>query len=278
MGRNSNDDRSDSMNPNNDAYSASENNRNNQTSSYDDDDDYTSLQPSRSPPHIFQGYQRRSTTAQEPVARDVSVSVEIGYPAARVQSLYLLCLLEKNKAERKIKVDSLTVDKAIREAQALWDAGGAIYMALYDKESVFFERSKVAAVPPEISKELSYLGDLQSLIALSQKYLDSARRALDKCLGQSESHQVAMCIKEFGSWKAAHDVLRLEMDEKIQSINNRGFELTQASVHDAVLNAKSAEKANASSKWIRDFQQGKVHLDTFLDAIQSRQQILDIQF
>ncbi|MBC3917101.1 hypothetical protein H8L32_06410 [Undibacterium sp. CY18W] len=38
MGRNSNDDRSDSMNPNNDAYHASEANRNNQIGAYDDDE------------------------------------------------------------------------------------------------------------------------------------------------------------------------------------------------------------------------------------------------
>lgn len=278
MGRNSNDDRSDSMNPNNDAYAASENNRNNQSSSYDDDDDFTSIQPSSSPQHIVQGFQRRDATVQEPVAKDITVSVEIGYPAARVQNLYLLCLLEKNKAEKKIKVDALTVDSAIREAEALWDAGGTIYMALYDKETVFLERSKVGAVPPEIAKELSYLGDLQSLIDTSHKYLKSARHAMDSCLGQSESYQVAMCIKEFGSWKAANNVLRLEMDEKIQSINNRGFELTLTSVTDAIVNAKSAEKASASAKWIRDFQQGRVHLDTFLDAIQSRQQIVDIRF
>lgn len=39
MSRNSNDDRSDSMNPNNDAYHASEANHHNQIGAYDDDDD-----------------------------------------------------------------------------------------------------------------------------------------------------------------------------------------------------------------------------------------------
>ncbi|BBB70216.1 hypothetical protein UNDYM_5963 (plasmid) [Undibacterium sp. YM2] len=38
MSRNSNDDRSNSMNPNNDAYHASEANRNNQIGAYDNDD------------------------------------------------------------------------------------------------------------------------------------------------------------------------------------------------------------------------------------------------
>lgn len=39
MGRNSNDDRSDGMNPNNDAYHANEANHHNQIDAYDDDDD-----------------------------------------------------------------------------------------------------------------------------------------------------------------------------------------------------------------------------------------------
>lgn len=271
MGRSSNDDRSDSMNPNNDAYSASEENHRNQTGSYDDDDDIDDFIQSHpmlsSTTSYCRGLQHEELTVKE-------VNVTFAMPE-RIGNVFL-CLVQQDQIEKRIKVDTTNLDTAINEARVLWSRGTLAFLALYGKESIYFEKSNVSVFPCDISNSLSYIGDMEGLIKIADKYLKSARISLDKCLGQSESHNIAMCIKEFGSWKAACDALRYEKNQRVQDIYKQGIEIPEESIQEAILAAKISLKVAGCVKWIRDFQQGKIQSDSIIDAFQIREKICDI--
>lgn len=272
MGRSSNDDRSDSMNPNNDAYSASEENHRNQTGRNDDDDELIQSHPlfSSTPSH-YQAPQQK-----EPTVKETNLSVVISSVPKGIGNVFLY-LVQQNQTEKKIKVDTTDLDTAINEARVLWDSGAFAFLALYGKDHTYFEKSNVSEFPCDISNKLSYIGDMEELIKIADKYLKSARIPLDKCLGQSENHNMAMCIKEFGSWKAAGDALRYERNQRLQEIRKQGFKISEESIQEAVLAAKIALKVTVCAKWICDFQQGKIQSDPLMDAFQMREKICDIK-
>jgi len=268
MGRTPNDDRSDSMNPNNDAYWASETNRLDQTGGGDDDDYYDNddrhchtpppfeVKPSATPMPI---------TTSEP-DDEVVVSVFLGPP--HVKGLYLTYAHEKKHRGRNIKIDSPTIDAAIHDVQALWDKGGLFFVALYDQNSIYFEKFKTRIFQANISNELSALGDFQKLVQVADKELSNARRALDKHLGQDGRHEVSSSIRIYGAYKAANNALHSELAQKIQDLNERGIQVSQESLSELALDARMSLEADASAKWIRDFQQGRIRLDPLTMAFQ----------
>jgi hypothetical protein len=263
MSRTPNDDRSDSKNPNNSAYWASEANHRHQTGGDDDDyDDRQSYWTSHGVAVVSSG--APAPLVKEQPERVVSVSCE--FARSGVRDLHLVFVPEKGHKERNIRVDSPSIDEAIRDALVLWEGGGIAFMALYDRQSVYLEKLRENRFSADITRELASLGELQQLARIADEHLHSARRSLDKCMGKSDSHGVATTIREIGAWKAARDALHDEVAQKISGLNDRNIEIDEETLQDLSHAAKLALQAEASAGLVRDFQQGKTKADPLVGA------------
>jgi len=275
MGRTPNDDRSDSMNPNNDAYWASEANHQNQTGGWDDDDGDYALTDGSHTPAASRANPPASITAGGRTL-DVSVSCVIESPR-RVEGLSFIYLEETKQREQKINVDSPSIEAAIQDAETLWNKGGIAFLALYDRKSIYLEKSRNSVFEADVINTLSALGDFRQLVQITDKDLSIARRALDVHLGQNSSHDASMRIRHFGSCKAASNALHEEMAQRIQELNKQGMQVTLESLAELAWRAKLSLKAEASATWIRDFQKGKVRLDPLSNIFPNYRKISDIR-
>jgi len=258
MSRRPNDDRSDSKNPNNSAYWASQSNHAKQTGAgadYEDED--------FSPAHIV----RSSVGAQQPLtSQPRAIEVYVTSPVRMtVRGLNLLCISERKSQERHIIVDSPSIDDAVREAQVLWDAGGWSYLALYEEAKeggrVHLELCGDVLVPDAFVKEVCALGDLNGLVRMTEGGVAEARRALDSCAGRERSHGVMAAIKEFGAWTAALDALQIELNDKLAGLAERGLDLSHHPLDELAASAKRGLLAATSAARIRSPKRGFTDAD-----------------
>jgi len=264
MSRRPNDDRSDSKNPNNPAYWASESNHANQTGAdtdYDEED--------FSPPRIVTS---GPDTVQPLVLKSPAIEVCITSPVRMtVRGLNLLCISERNSQERHIVVDSPSIDDAIREAQALWDAGGWSYLALYEEAKeggkIYLELRGDVLVPDALVGDVCALGELSRLVRMAQGGVADARRILDNCAGLERSHGVMGAIKEFGVWKAALDALQAEFDDKRGGLSARGLDLTEQTLDEAAASARRGILAGKGAARIRAPKRGFTDADLCMSII-----------
>jgi hypothetical protein len=235
MARSPNDDRSDSKNPNNSAYHASQENHARQTGSadYDDDDDWT-------PPVRMQSI---SSPGVQPAVRAVPRVLEVTVTSpvrTMVKGLYLLWIGRQGRSERSVQVDSPSVEEAMREVQAWCESGDLAYLVLYDKEKVHFEYKEEVAFDAGLAENICAIGDLYGLVRIAEGCLGNARKSVDACLGQERSHSVMATLRELGCWKAAVDELRSELLVKLAALAKRGFVLAEEHLPEISAQAKRA--------------------------------------
>lgn len=274
MGRTPNDDRSDSKNPNNDAYWSSDANQEQQTGGADEDE----------PEYIAS--QTRPMSNQIPVPHAAAPQIVpdhdlkrpgvIGKALSPLPSLYLKCLLENKLRERTIKVDTVNIEAARNEAQALWDEGGFVFMALYNKHALVMEKSQLGDISHDLATELAALGELQELIETAESHRHSARKGLAVVDSIRDKQSFYRSVQTFGTWAAATTALRTELAEKIVSLQARRYPITEASVAVSAEVGKRYLKTKACLRWIGDFQSGKIKLDPMYDAFDKAEPIMAI--
>lgn len=194
-----------------------------------------------------------------------------------VDGLYFVYHLEKHGREHTFKVDSATIDDAIRDALAFWGEGNCTYVALYDDKTLHFEKAKDCPWPGDLCDELSSMGDLHGFISEADKLQRAERQAIDRCVKQTSRYDIRHPIKDFGAARAAYDALRQELARRLDELNARGVTLTTDAVPNAAMLAKQTLKASACRTWISDYQQGRINLDPFTSAFGFRQKISAIK-
>lgn len=272
MGRSSNDDRSDSMNPNNDAYWASESNRENQLGI--DDDDYDDS-PCRSSGGYVSYY--AAPVAPTPVSKVVDVEVVCPPPPERVQGLYLLTVA-KDEKQRRIKVDAGTVEEAINDAKAIWDRLPLAYIALYDKENIYIEESRSKRFSQEVVQSIAALAELEKLISLAASKTRAGRRSLDGDIGSRYGqHMLERSLESYGSCYAALQGLRAERVEKIEALRARGYSVSEETALEFGQEGRLTQVVQANAQWVRDFQSGKAQIDPLVEAFSRPDRILNVK-
>ncbi len=273
MSRHPNDDRSDSKNPNNSAYWASQSNHRNQTGGDDDYDD-----GGFSPPRTFGlAEQAKRSPAPKPSPIEVFVTSPV---RTCVHGLYLLCISDNATREQRIIVDSPTIDEAVSDAQALWEGGGWSYLALYEegKEGgkVHLECRSDALVPDSLVEQVCTLGALNKLVRMADAGVANARRALESSTGNESRQSVLAAIKEFGACKAARDGLHGELTDKLTALAARGLHLSEQSLDEAVASASRGRLASQSAERIRAPQRGYTSADLLI-AVAGAQKIASLR-
>jgi hypothetical protein len=272
MARSPNDDRSDSMNPNNAAYDASERNRANQIGASDDDDYDDS--PGRSSGSYFSYYPDPIAPASAP--RVTEVELIIPPLPVRVQGLYLL-IVSKDEKQRRIKVDAGAIEEAVNDAKAIWDRLPLAYLALYDKENIYIENSRSKRFSPDVVQSIVELEELEKLISLASDNVSSARRSLNSDTWRYGQQGLGRFLESYGSCYAALQGLRAERSERIEELHARGYTVTEKTAREFGQEGKLTRVVDANAQWVRDFQSGKATIDALSDAFYRPERILNVK-
>lgn len=272
MARSPNDDRSDSMNPNNDAYLASESNRANQIGANDDDDDDS---PRRSSGSYFSNYSAPIVAASPP--RVMDVEVVIPPPPVRVQGLYLL-IVSKGEKQRRIKVDAGTIEEAVNDAKTIWDRMPLAYLALYDKKNIYIEESRSKRFSLDLVQSVAALAELEKLISLASSKTNSARRSLNSDIGSRYGqHALEQFLERSGSCYAALQGLRAERSERIEKLRASGYSVSEETALEFGQEGRLTQVVDANAQWVLDFQSGKAQIDPLVEAFSRPERILNVK-
>ncbi|KAA0998622.1 hypothetical protein FVF58_43640 [Paraburkholderia panacisoli] len=272
MGRTPNDDRSDSMNPNNPAYDASESNRLNQIGANYDDDDYSPGGPSGL---SFSYYSEPMAPASPPVVEELELIV--APQPVRVSGLYLL-IVSNDEKQRCVKVDAGAIEEAVKDAKTIWDSRHLAYLALYDNKNIYLERTRSKQFSPDVLQSSIELDELEKLILFASSEIRSARRALNQVAGSPDGqHAVARFLRRYGASYSALQGLRAERSERIEDLRARGYEVSGETAGEFGHEGKLAKVVDANAQWVRDFQSGKADFDPMVRAFSRPERILDIK-
>jgi hypothetical protein len=273
MGRSSNDDRSDSMNPNNDAYWASEENHRNQTGYYDDDESVSSAtQSSTSPKLTIQSFPLESSGP-----RIMDVEVVCPPIPVRIRGVHMLAVGE-NGEMRRFKVNAPSIEEAVNDAANLCKAKPLTYFAVYDREVIYFEHSKAKFYPTEVRQAMEYLEKLEQLIHEAGRNTAGWRRDLDKDV-QIEGRQIGHFhanLEKFGGSLAAEQCFRAEREERLQALRALGINATVENAKEIGKEGRMARLLSAWPQWVRDYQAGKAKEDAVIEAMLPSLRIMEI--
>jgi hypothetical protein len=273
MGRSSNDDRSDSMNPNNDAYWASEENHRNQTGYYDDDESGSSTaQSSTSPKLTIQSFPHEPG---EPRIMDVEVVCPA--PPVRIRGVHMLAVNE-NGEMRRYKVDASSVEEAVSDAANLCKIKPVTYFAVYDRESIYFEHSKAKFYPTEVRQAMEYLEKLEQLIYEAAFIVAGYRRELVKEVqieGRQNSHFHTK-MEQFGGAVAAEQSFKAEREERLQALRALGINATVENAKEIGKEGRMARVLSAWPQWVRDYQAGKAKEDAVIEGMLPSLRVMDM--
>jgi hypothetical protein len=272
MARTPNDDRSDSMNPNNSAYDASESNRLNQIGAYDDDDDDLQVSSSGS------SFSYCSQPIEPAIGTQVmELEVIVPSPPVRVHGLNLLVISNNGKA-KAIKVDAGSIEEAVDDTTTIFHEEQVAYVALYDKRNIYVELTRSKQFAPDALKSLPELHQLEELIAFAAKRFSSARSTLNSAAESSSGRQaLGRFLESYGSCYSALQGLRAERSERIEELRAKGSNVTEETAPELEREAKLSEIVTAKAQWVRDFQSGKVRLDAIGDVFTRTERILDVK-
>lgn len=273
MARTPNDDRSDSMNPNNPAYDASESNRANQIgANYDDYDD--------DPPTRSTGSSLSYAPAPiEPTSPPRVVKAEPIIPPrpVRVQGLYLL-IVSNDEKRKCVKVDAGAIEEAVNDAKTIWDSRPIAYLALYDKKNIYIEQSRSKQFSPDVLQAIVELGELEKLISVASGRTGSARRSLNSNTGSRYGQRtLEQSLESYGACYSALQGLRAERSERIEALCARGYSVTEETAREFGQDGKLTQIVDANAQWVRDFQSGKAQIDTIADALYRPEFILEVE-
>ncbi|WP_153139310.1 hypothetical protein [Paraburkholderia agricolaris] len=271
MARSPNDDRSDSMNPNNPAYDASEDNRLNQIgANYDDYDDL----PARSSGLSFSYYSKQIEPASSPQV----VELEVIVPPQPVRVPGLNLLIVSNDGKRKsVKVDAGDIEEAVNDAATIWDSRPLVYLALYDKKNVYVERTRSKQFSPEVLRSIVELGELEELITLAADQTSSARRGLSDTESRYGRQAPVQALERYGACYSALQGLRAERSVRIEELHARGYGVTEETAQKFAQEGKLTQVVDASAQLVRDLQSGKTRLDPIAEAFSRSERILDVK-
>jgi hypothetical protein len=272
MARTPNDDRSDSMNPNNDAYDASESNRLNQIgASDDDDDDYAS--PRRTFGSSIWGYSQPAKPAASP--QEVVLEIVVKQPV-HVPGLYMT-IVSNDKKRRLIKVDAQTIEEAVGHAATVWDTKPVAFVALYDKENVYLEQSRSIPFSADVLKAILALEELEALIDYAADMTKRARISLNSASDSAYRQKPPPHLLEaYGGYYSALQGLRTERSERIEELRAKGCVVTDETVRELAQEGLLTQAADAGAQWVRDFQSGKARTDPMM-ALHRPERILDVK-
>lgn len=273
MARTPNDDRSDSMNPNNPAYDASESNRANQLgANFDDDDDDS---PGRSSGSSFSYYSEPMEPASPPVVEELELIIPP--QPVRVSGLYLL-IVSNDETRKCVKVDAGAIEEAVNDAKTIWDSRPLAYLALYDKKNIYVERTRSKQFSPDVLQSIVELGELEKLISFASDKTSSARRSLNSDTGSRYGQQTLVRFLEcYGACYSALQGLRAERSERIEELRARGSGVTEETAREFGQEGKLTQVVDANAQWVRDFQSGKARIDPIADAFFRPERILDVK-
>lgn len=271
MSRSSNDDRSDSMNPNNDAYCASEQNRMTQMGAFDDDDDSinsANVVPVRvqiSESRNFLGQHNNINSNGENFMLDTHIAME--KRPEMLEGIRITCVNEK-QVERTVKVETYNIDLAITEAQKLWETENLVFLCLYDQEKVLFERR----INSDFSDtDIALLKDLEKIDQLLKKARINHKSARASLMAVSEFDRggVERELPQLGKWRSTVQDLEEYQADVMLKLEKNGIDTKDALLMPAILTSKNCAKVKICSEWIKQFHLGKVKHDQLHDVLTS---------
>ncbi|MBC3873206.1 hypothetical protein [Undibacterium flavidum] len=270
MSRSSNDDRSDSMNPNNDAYCASEQNRMSQMGASDDDDSNNSVNVVPVRAHFFEsqsflGLRDNSKGNGDDIVLGTHIAME--KRLEMLEGIRITCVNEK-QVERTAKVETYHIDIAVTEAKKLWETGNLVFLCLYDQEKVLFERSSISDYADE---DITLLNELEKIDRLLKKALIGHKSARASLMAVSEFDRggVERELPQLGVWRSTVQDLEEYQADVMLKLEKNGVDAKGVSLIPAILASKNCAKVKICSEWIKQFHLGKVKHDQLHDVLTS---------
>jgi hypothetical protein len=278
MSRSSNDDRSDSMNPNNDAYSASEDNHRNQIGEFDDDDDESNNWATTAPvcvKHLDNSFfeQRNNSNSDRDHNMFNASNSMITQPKILegIRIVYINC----KQIERTEKVETFDIDMTIAETQRLWEAGNLVFICLYDQEKVLFEASSILDLSDDSVELLMILEKIDRHHKSALSLLDNSRRSL-MSFSETDRSGVVREILQLGGYGAAVKVLSDDRADVIFKLEKNGVDTTSISMDSIIGSSKNCAKVKACARWIKQFHLGKVKPEPMSEAFSRPMKIAQI--
>ncbi|BBU33440.1 hypothetical protein BTHE68_71740 (plasmid) [Burkholderia sp. THE68] len=276
MARTPNDDRSDSMNPNNDAYDASERNRENQIGANDDDDDDWPSRSRRSPLSYYSepAFSPRVSREEE---EEIVLDVIIRPQPVRVKGLHLL-IVSNDETRRCVKVDAASIEEAVNDAKTIWDSKPLAYLALYDQANIYLEQTRSKQFSPDVVGSIQELSELNKLIAFAADHTSSARRSLGSVAARPDGqHALGRFLESYGASYSALQGLYAERSGRIEELRAKGQDVTEETAEEFGKAGRLAQVVGTNVQWVRDFQSGKTRLDPMTVAFSRPERVLDVK-
>jgi len=275
MARTSNDDRSDSTNPNNPAYDASERNGKNQTSANDDDSDWSPRLGSAALPSYSEPvFSPRACRAEQ---EEVVLEVIVRPHKVRVLGLYLLIISNEEK-RRCIKVDAASIEEAVGDAERIWTSRPLAYLALYDKASIYLEQTRARQFSPDALQSVVELDELENLISFASAHASFARASLTSVASSPHGqHALGRFLESYGASYSALQGLRAERSGRIEALRAGGYDVTEETAGEFGKAGRLAQLVNDNAQWVRDFQSGQAQSDSITASLSRPKRVLDVQ-
>lgn len=176
MGRTSNDDRSDSMNPNNDAYQDSMDNHSDQlnpnNSAYatsrggngesdDDYDDYDDKECTVNTSDIAMPHQPNNMLGNSEISETDEIEQSLLIPCS---VRMMLRYINKKGNLNQVGIEASSGDEILNEVRRLWESSGAWYLKLFHGKVVTFEEKRLPIISEQDTKTVEEVGFLKRLI------------------------------------------------------------------------------------------------------------------
>lgn len=203
MSRSANDDRSDSMNPNNDAYDDSMDNHSNQmnpnNSAYvssrggncESNDDYDDDEFTVNPSYLAMPHQPNNILHNSETSKGDETEKSFTIPRSVEM---MLRYIDKRGNLNQIGVEASSGDEILNEVRRLWECSGAWYLKLFHGEVITFEEKRLPKISEQDTKTIEEVGFLQRLIDKKTKeikqreeqFMDSMKKDVEGSHSQNE--------------------------------------------------------------------------------------------
>lgn len=173
MSRTSNDDRSDSMNPNNDAYDDSMDNHSNQhnpnNSAYvssrggnsESNDDYDDEECTVNPSYLAMHHQPNNMLHNSEISEGDEIEQSFSIPCS---VRMMLRYINKQGNLNQVGIEASSGDEILDEVRRLWECSGAWYFKLFHGKVISFEEKRLPKTSEQDTKTAEEVAFLKRLI------------------------------------------------------------------------------------------------------------------